>query len=92
MNNTIYEIEDTFENTKKLVKEQYLRDLYLKDIEDIIFNWKYCGDEKIILDLEKEKSEVFTCDIEKVINTLMEDDVWLKIRKWDLNKGVIENE
>lgn len=92
MNNKIYLLEDTFENTSKLVREQYLRELYLKDIEDIIFNWKDCGDESIKLGLEKDKNEVFTCDIKKVITTLMDDDKWLKIREWDLNKGVINSD
>ena len=64
-----------FDNTSKIKTEKDLRDIYYEHIKDIIYDWKDCKDIDIINSLEEEKNQVYTCNIQKVINVL-EDDNW----------------
>lgn len=70
-----YILIDKFNNTETIKTEKELRDLYYNDVNDIIFNWKNCGDETILKKLEKEKSEVYTCDF-YIVKTRLEEDNW----------------
>lgn len=76
-----YLLIDNFENTKKIVNEKEIRDIYYKLMEEIIFNWKDCKDKTIIENLQKEKEQVYFCDIKKVISTIMEDDKYYEIKE-----------
>lgn len=76
-----YLVIDTFDNTQKIVGEEELRNMYDKLLDEIIFNWKDCGDDYIISGLKKEKEAVYTASIDFVIKTIMEDDKWIEIKE-----------
>jgi len=76
-----YLLIDNFENTKKIVNEKELRNLYNLLMEEIIFDWKDCKDKTIIENLQKEKEQVYTCNIKQVINAITDIDNFYEIKE-----------
>lgn len=76
-----YKLIDNFAKTEQIVSEKDLRDLYDTLMEEIIYNWRDCGDEKIMKDLEKEKEEVYTVAMKQVIMNIEDIDEYYKIEK-----------
>lgn len=74
-----YILIDDFEGTIRILYEKELRDLYNTLMDETIFNWKDCEDEKIQKDLKKEKEEVYTTDIENVIRAITDIDNYYRI-------------
>lgn len=70
----MYRIIDTFDlEETRVVSEKELRDIYKENVKEILFNWWNCGDSKIREDLMEELANVYTCNIQFVINNLKED-------------------
>lgn len=76
-----YILQDLFDNTEKYVTEKELRDIYYKTMEEIIYNWKDCGDEKLVEGLKKEKNNVYIVNIKEVICRIEEDNWFYKVRE-----------
>ena len=64
-----------------IIQRKDLRDIYYRTMEDIIFNWKDCEDKDLVRGLEKEKEEVYTADIKKVISRIMEDNWFYEVKE-----------
>lgn len=76
-----YLLTDNFENTQKIVDEKDLRDIYYKNMEEIIYNWQNCGDKKLVEELKKEKENVYNVNIKEVINRIEEDNWFYEIKE-----------
>lgn len=76
-----YILIDNFENTRKMMSEKDLRDLYSQLMDELLFNWKDCNDEEILKGLRKEKDEVYTCDIRQVKNAIIDIDGFYEIEE-----------
>lgn len=76
-----YILQDLYDKTEKYVSEKDLRDIYYKAMEEIIYDWKDCGDEKLVEGLKKEKSNVYNVDIKEVITRIEEDNWFYKVKE-----------
>lgn len=70
----MYKVVDTLGfDEERILSEKEIRDIYKENVMDILYNWKDCGDSKIVNDLMEELANVYTCDMQFVINNLRED-------------------
>lgn len=76
-----YILIDDFDKTQREVNEDDLRKIYYDTLEEMEWNWKDCGDEKILEGFKKEKEEVYTTDIKNVISRIEEDNWFYKVKE-----------
>ena len=70
----MYKVVDTLGfDEERILSEKEIRDIYKENVMDILYNWKDCGDSKIVNDLMEELANVYTCDMQFVIDNLRED-------------------
>lgn len=70
----MYKIIDTLNlEEDKILTEKEIRDIYKNNVKEVFWNWQGCGDNKILNDLLEELANVYTCNMEIVINNLKED-------------------
>ena len=70
----MYKVVDTLGfDEERILSEKEIRDIYKENVMDILYNWKDCGDSKIVNDLMEELANVYTCDMQFVIDNLKED-------------------
>ena len=79
----MYKIVDKLKiEDDRILTEKEVRDIYKENVKDILWSWKDCKDGKIIEDLMEELANVYTCDMQVVINSLS-DDMHYNIEIWN---------
>ena len=73
-----YILINHFDNTETIKTEKELRDLYYKDLKEII---KGCEDKNTLKNLEQELANVYLCDLAKVKKCLEEDNFFYEIKE-----------
>ncbi len=76
-----YILQDLYDKTEKYVSEKDLKDIYSKTMEEIIYNWKDCGDEKLVEGLIKEKENVYNVSIDYAIKRIEEDNWFYNVKE-----------
>lgn len=77
-----YILIDNFEGIETHnVCEETLRDLYNKLMDELLWNWKDCGDANILKGLIEEKYNVYKVDIKQVINAIIDIDGHYEIKE-----------